>query len=67
MHQAVLKMQYFINLCMWIFEKDQLLISLKKAFLNGHKHVKYMHVHVIINDKNEKILKNVIHSQAGGR
>lgn len=39
----------------------------EKAFLNGHKQVKYMHVHVIINDKNEKILKNVIHSQAGGR
>lgn len=27
----------------------------EKAFLNGHKHVNYMHVHVIIREKNEML------------
>lgn len=43
---------------MWIFEKKvNILHFSEKAFLNGHKHVNNMHVHVIIREKNEKMLK----------
>lgn len=67
MHQAVLKINFLlICACGSLKKKVNILHFSEKAFLNGHKHVNNMHVHVIIRERMKRCVKNVIYSQAGG-